>query len=130
MYVSMSRYRIYHLNADCHPPIITSSYPGVYLPNYLQELNGFELGDKKLVCQRANAQNPRGGDNGLQALLGMSGMGALGAGMINPALLQGLVPGLAGMTGIGAAAAPAFNEPATRVVKVSFFFLFVVVMDG
>ena len=48
--------------------------------------------------------------------------GALGAGIINPALLQGLVPGLTGMTGIGAAAlaAPVVpSEPPTRVVKVS-----------
>ena len=77
--------------------------------NDTQELNGFELGDRKLVCQRANT-GPRGqalpqqqmgmGDpnNPYAALMGMAGMGGLAA--------------------MGAAAALAPLPPATRVLKV------------
>jgi hypothetical protein len=89
--------------------IIIPLHPLVYPPHtrLSQELNGFELGDRKLVCQRANT-GPRGsgggaaqqmgmGDNPYAALMGMAGMG---------------------MAGMAAAAALPPLPPATRVLKV------------
>jgi hypothetical protein len=82
--------------------------PPLHAPSIQQELNGFELGDRKLVCQRANT-GPRGatlpnqmgmGDNPYAALMGMAGMGGLAA--------------------MGAAALAPL-PPATRVLKVRCF---------
>jgi hypothetical protein len=54
-----------------------------------QELNGFELGGRKLTCQRANTQVPRS----QQGVLNGVGFNPLMTGLLQANMLGGMVPG-------------------------------------